>query len=52
MLINLGLEGVMVIGALGGALVLKYMPVGSPAVLYYHFDRDWPWSAVLYIHLC
>ena len=31
--INLGLEGVMVIGALGGALVLKYMPAGSPAAL-------------------
>ncbi len=29
--INLGLEGVMVIGALGGALVLKYMPVSAPA---------------------
>jgi general nucleoside transport system permease protein len=29
--INLGLEGVMVIGALGGALVLKYMPVDVPA---------------------
>jgi ABC-type uncharacterized transport system permease subunit len=25
-IINLGLEGIMVIGALGGALVLKYMP--------------------------
>ncbi len=29
--INLGLEGIMVIGALGGALVLKYMPVSVPA---------------------
>lgn len=29
--INLGLEGVMVIGALGGALVLKYIPVDVPA---------------------
>ncbi len=29
--INLGLEGVMVIGALGGALVLKYMPVDAPS---------------------
>jgi ABC-type uncharacterized transport system permease subunit len=32
-IINLGLEGIMVIGALGGALVLKYMPVSSPAAL-------------------
>lgn len=31
--INLGLEGVMVIGALGGALVLKYMPVDAPSFL-------------------
>lgn len=31
--INLGLEGIMVIGALGGALVLKYLPTGSPAVV-------------------
>lgn len=27
--INLGLEGIMVLGALGGALVLKYMPVDA-----------------------
>ena len=27
--INLGLEGIMVIGALGGALMMKYMPVGT-----------------------
>lgn len=31
--INLGLEGIMVIGALGGALVLKYMPADAPAAL-------------------
>lgn len=31
--INLGLEGIMVIGALGGALVLKYMPVDAPSAL-------------------
>lgn len=32
--INLGLEGIMVIGALGGALMMKYMPGGaSPFVL-------------------
>ncbi|MGM9671905.1 MAG: ABC transporter permease [Oscillospiraceae bacterium] len=27
--INLGLEGIMVLGALGGALVMKYMPAGT-----------------------
>ncbi len=27
--INLGLEGIMVIGALGGALMMKYMPQGT-----------------------
>lgn len=32
--INLGLEGIMVIGALGGALVMKYLPEGtSPFVI-------------------
>ena len=33
--INIGLEGIMVIGALGGALVMKFMPVsgGAPVVL-------------------
>ena len=31
--INIGLEGIMVIGALGGALVMKYMVGTSPAVL-------------------
>ena len=32
--INLGLEGIMVIGALGGALVMKYLPAGtSPFVI-------------------
>ena len=29
--INLGLEGVMVIGSLGGALLMKYLPKGMPA---------------------
>ena len=29
--INLGLEGIMVIGALGGALMMKYLPAGSSA---------------------
>ncbi len=33
--INIGLEGIMVIGALGGALVLKFMPVsvGAPVMI-------------------
>ena len=31
--INLGLEGVMIMGALGGALAMRYMPKTSPAVL-------------------
>ena len=29
--INLGLEGIMVIGALGGALVMRYLPSGTSA---------------------
>ena len=34
--INIGLEGIMVIGALGGALVMKYLPVefgGAPVMI-------------------
>lgn len=31
--INIGLEGIMVIGALGGALVLKYVPVEAGALV-------------------
>lgn len=31
--INIGLEGIMVFGALGGALVMKYMPDGTSAVV-------------------
>ncbi len=31
--INIGLEGIMVMGALGGALVMKYMPASSPAIV-------------------
>ena len=31
--INLGLEGIMVIGALGGALTMMYLPAGMPAIL-------------------
>lgn len=29
--INIGLEGIMVMGALGGALMMKFLPVGSSA---------------------
>lgn len=32
-IINIGLEGIMVIGALGGALTMKYIPATMPAVL-------------------
>lgn len=31
--INIGLEGIMVIGALGGALAMKYIPGGTAAVI-------------------
>ena len=31
--INLGLEGIMVVGALGGALMMRSMPAGSPAIV-------------------
>jgi len=31
--INLGLEGIMVIGAMGGALAMRYLPAGSPALV-------------------
>ncbi len=30
--INLGLEGIMVIGALGGALMMRYLPADMPAI--------------------
>ncbi len=30
--INLGLEGIMIMGALGGALTMRHMPDGSPAI--------------------
>lgn len=35
--INIGLEGIMVMGALGGALVMKFMPVtmGAPMIVIY-----------------
>ena len=29
--VNIGLEGIMVIGALGGALVMKFLPDSTPA---------------------
>ncbi len=32
--INLGLEGIMVIGALGGALAMKYLPLAIPGFFY------------------
>lgn len=32
--INLGLEGIMVIGSLGGALAMKFLPLGIPAIPY------------------
>ncbi len=32
--INLGLEGIMVIGALGGALAMKYLPISIPTFPY------------------
>lgn len=31
-IINIGLEGIMVIGALGGALMMKYLPAGMPDI--------------------
>ena len=31
--INLGLEGIMVIGALGGALMMRYLPSSTPAIV-------------------
>ena len=31
--INIGLEGIMVFGALGGALAMKYLPDGTPVVI-------------------
>ena len=30
--INIGLEGIMVFGALGGALMMKWLPVGASAL--------------------
>ena len=31
--INIGLEGIMVIGAMGGALMMKYLPADAPAIV-------------------
>ena len=33
--INIGLEGIMVFGALGGALVMKYLPPEMPGFLFF-----------------
>ena len=30
--INIGLEGIMVMGALGGALMMKFLPESTPAI--------------------
>ena len=32
-IINIGLEGIMVMGALGGALMMKFLPAGTSAFL-------------------
>ena len=32
--INIGLEGIMVLGALGGALAMKFLPEGSPTIVF------------------
>ena len=39
--INLGLEGIMVIGALGGALVMRYLPSGTSAFVTILRSRCW-----------
>ena len=31
--INIGLEGIMVMGALGGALAMKFVPASTPGIL-------------------
>ena len=31
--INLGLEGIMVMGAMGGALMMRYMPADVPNIV-------------------
>ena len=31
--INLGLEGIMIMGALGGALTMRYLPSDAPAIV-------------------
>ena len=60
-IINLGLEGIMVAGALGGALVMKYMPNLSPAAMvigvvsylewYSHFFLQWQPSTLMQTRL-
>ena len=32
-IINIGLEGIMVLGALGGALTMKFLPADTPALV-------------------
>ena len=46
--INLGLEGIMVLGALGGALVMKDVPAGSPFVMMRGAGRGSGLLGVLY----
>ena len=55
--INLGLEGVMIMGALGGALAMRYMPTDSSAFVMLLvvllaaalagtvYSSRWPWPA-------
>lgn len=31
--INIGLEGIMVMGALGGALAMKFLPASTPGIV-------------------
>ena len=44
--INLGLEGIMVIGALGGALTMRYLPAGTSNFVMVLLVRcpGWPMS--------
>ena len=52
--INIGLEGIMVIGALGGALVLKFMPVirGSAGHGHHQPSLSVLCSAMLFSRYC
>ena len=44
-IINIGLEGIMVVGALGGALVMKFLPagIGAPVVILSTIRDFWRW---------